>query len=69
MVGGYGIIAVPTGNVTAELVRGDRATAVRERRRWGERATVGRDTRRCPTCGAAGHDADAVYCKSCGAGL
>ena len=56
MIIGYGIIAVPTGIVTAELVRGD----------------PGRPAPRpsnCPACGAAGHDDDAAHCKYCGAAL
>ena len=69
MILGYGIIAVPTGIVTAELVRGERASSARERRRWGERPPGARDSRRCPACGAAGHDADAAYCKYCGGSL
>jgi voltage-gated potassium channel len=54
MIVGYGIIAVPTGIVTAELVRGAP----------GSRAL---DPRRCPGCDAGGHDADARHCKHCGA--
>ena len=54
MILGYGIIAVPTGIVTAEL-----AEASRRRR---SRLT-------CPGCGRQGHDEDAEYCKTCGARL
>ena len=54
MILGYGIIAVPTGIVSAELTRGDRGES------GGEP---------CPSCGAVGHDADAVYCRRCGAAL
>ena len=54
MILGYGIIAVPTGIVTAELVRAPRRGA-------GGRA--------CRGCGAMGHDADAGYCKRCGRSL
>lgn len=54
MICGYGIIAVPTGIVTVEL-----SQAVRQ----GERRRV------CPECGAAEHDDDANFCKSCGAEL
>ena len=53
MIMGYGIIAVPTGIVTAELVYSARSQAGPE----------------CPDCGQRGHDADAQHCKSCGAGL
>ncbi|GHD65910.1 ion transporter [Jeongeupia chitinilytica] len=47
---GYGILAVPTGIVTAEFarVRDDEAR------------------RRCPACNAAGHDGDALFCRRCG---
>ena len=56
MLTGYGIIAVPTGIVTAEMIAADRA--------------AGRDQGRgCPRCGAGGHDADARHCKFCGAAL
>ena len=54
MILGYGIIAVPTGIVTAELTAG-RAAAI--------------STQACPSCGAEGHDADARHCKWCGAAL
>lgn len=52
MILGYGIIAVPTGIVTAELTRAQP-----------------RRPRRCPACNAPGHDADADFCKFCGAPL
>ncbi|HEX6201500.1 MAG TPA: ion transporter [Thermoanaerobaculia bacterium] len=55
MIIGYGIIAVPTGIVTVEMGRAARTDA-------GE-------ARRCPGCGHAGHEADAAFCKRCGAGL
>lgn len=55
MILGYGIIAVPTGIVTVELTQ-----AVRQR-------TISRQS--CPSCGAEGHDPDALYCKFCGATL
>ncbi len=50
MILGYGIIAVPTGIVTAELAR-PRPKEI--------------TTQSCPRCSAEGHDADAVYCKYC----
>lgn len=54
MLIGYGIIAVPTGIYTAELA--------------GSMHRHFRD-RRCDACGQAGHEADAVYCRVCGARL
>jgi voltage-gated potassium channel len=54
MITGYGIIAVPTGIVTVELTRAGRGTSPREP---------------CPTCRKTDHDADARYCKQCGAQL
>jgi voltage-gated potassium channel len=52
---GYSLIIVPTGFVSAELVG----------------AKVGRSvsTQSCPACMREGHDADATFCKFCGAHL
>ena len=52
MLMGWGILAVPTGIVTAEMTA----------RRIGRRIT----TRRCPNCLTEGHDPDARFCKYCG---
>jgi len=52
MLTGYGIIAVPTGIMAAELHR--------------ELAEVAMDTRVCDECGLEGHDPKARYCKHCG---
>jgi len=55
MLLGYAILAVPTGIVTSELM-----------------AARGRPlptTEACPTCGHPAHDADALFCKRCGAKL
>lgn len=54
MIIGYGIIAVPTGIVTAEMAKES-----------GRQIS----TQACPECSAEGHDADARYCKYCGAKL
>ena len=54
MITGYGIIAVPTGIVTAELTN-----------LW--KASI--STRTCPQCAREGHDSDAGFCKYCGACL
>jgi voltage-gated potassium channel len=55
MIMGYGIIAVPTGIYSAELIRTYTAGKVRN------------DA--CPDCGRTGHDFDADYCKYCGHAL
>jgi voltage-gated potassium channel len=53
MILGYGIIAVPTGIVTAELARAGKPAS----------------TQVCPECHAEPHDIDALYCKYCGTKL
>jgi voltage-gated potassium channel len=53
MIMGYGIIAVPTGIVTAELARAGKPAS----------------TQVCPECHSEPHDIDAVHCKYCGAKL
>ncbi|MEM6674894.1 MAG: ion transporter [Planctomycetota bacterium] len=55
MVMGYGVIAVPTGIVSAELAR------IPPRRYVGGRV--------CPGCGAEGHAREAEYCNRCGTSL
>ena len=55
MILGYGIIAVPTGIVSAEMV------ALKHK----EKIT----TQVCPHCLKEGHDHDAVFCKYCGGNL
>ena len=54
MLLGFAIIAVPTGIITAELAN-----------------KIGRERaqRNCRNCARAGHDADAAYCKYCGADM
>ena len=54
MVMGYGLLAVPTGIFSAELIELTRKPV---------------STQVCPSCSAEGHDADAVYCKFCGVSL
>ncbi|MES2523144.1 MAG: ion transporter [Gemmatimonadota bacterium] len=53
MIMGYGIIAVPTGIVTLELNRASQTTTRRP----------------CRGCGVDQHDADARFCRYCGASL
>jgi voltage-gated potassium channel len=55
MLIGWGILAVPTGIVTAEM------TAQKFIRQPADTT--------CSACGNTGHDADAAYCRLCGAGL
>jgi len=52
MIMGYGIIAVPTGIYSVELVKTYNKENIRN------------DA--CPECGETGHDMDASYCKYCG---
>jgi voltage-gated potassium channel len=59
MLLGWGILAVPTGIVTAEM------TLRRNDRRGG----APRPPRVCDACGSAGHEANARFCKDCGAAL
>ncbi|MCK5660253.1 MAG: ion transporter, partial [Methanosarcinales archaeon] len=51
MIMGYGIIAVPTGIVTAEITYATRAKMI---------------SKVCSQCSAEGHDLDAEFCKHCG---
>lgn len=51
MLMGYGIIAVPTGIVSAEVVQVVRGKI---------------STQACQHCGAEGHQYDAVHCRKCG---
>lgn len=55
MLLGWGIIAVPTGIVSAEMTA----------RRFGRQPT----THTCPECLSEGHDSDARFCKDCGVAL
>ena len=56
MLTGYGIIAVPTAIVTAEIANPSRGRISRRERE----ASV------CPACRCEDHDDDATYCKVCG---
>ncbi|MGE5651358.1 ion transporter [Noviherbaspirillum sp. UKPF54] len=55
MLLGWGVLAVPTGIVTAEMTT--------------QRLTRVVTTRTCPNCLSEGHEASAQYCKDCGAHL
>jgi voltage-gated potassium channel len=52
MIMGYGIIAVPTGIYSAELIKSTKLEKVRNNA--------------CSDCGQTGHDFDADFCKYCG---
>ncbi len=52
MLLGWGVLAVPTGIVTAEMT--------------AKRMTGAATTRTCPACLSTGHEANATYCKDCG---
>jgi voltage-gated potassium channel len=55
MILGYSIIAVPTGIISAELIKtGD---------------TVKSSSRKCIACDNCSHDSDAAFCKYCGKAL
>ena len=56
MIMGYGIIAVPTGIVTAEMS-------------YQKYPMKKVSTQACPHCSAEGHEADALFCKNCGGKL
>lgn len=51
MLLGYTILAVPSGIISAEFIRGSRVSI----------------NKRCSNCGRAGHDSEARFCKYCGA--
>ena len=59
MLLGWGILAVPTGIVTAEMTL----------RRGADKQDASRPERTCAACGSRGHDADARFCKHCGAAM
>ncbi len=56
MILGYAVIAVPTGVVTSEIIRGTKKN----------QNEVNINTQSCQSCSREGHDDDAIYCKYCG---
>lgn len=56
MLLGYSIIAVPTGIVSSELIKGKKSGKAD-----GHSSTI-----TCRYCATEGHDTDAIYCKHCG---
>jgi voltage-gated potassium channel len=71
MILGYAILAVPTGIVVADLqMRGRPPSSKRTMRARGlSRELRAVDTLACTTCESVAHDADASFCKNCGAEL
>lgn len=57
MIMGYGIIAVPTGIVSAELANTNRKKDNTDK------------SNPCPSCGVEGHETNAKYCYHCGKNL
>jgi len=74
MLVGWGILAVPTGIVTAEIARQRNVLA---EAMPAVAAALGSDTPKpdgpaagpCPRCAATGHADDAAFCRRCGARL
>ncbi len=64
MLLGYGLIAVPTGIVSAELTRG-RGVAIRPADKEAKALESG-GARICNGCHSLDHDTDARFCKQCG---
>jgi len=62
MILGYGIIAVPTGIVTAEIARNNKPGDKGDNNGF----TVHVNTQACPNCSAEGHRDDASHCYNCG---
>lgn len=56
MVLGYGIIAVPTGMVTAEITK-------------SEQQEIETNTQACPNCSVESHSDDSDFCHKCGSNL
>ncbi|MBW8199385.1 ion transporter [Flagellimonas abyssi] len=61
MVLGYGIIAVPTGIVTAEFTKNTKDNTSDD-----DGFLVHVNTQACPSCSVEGHRDDATHCYNCG---
>jgi len=57
MLLGYAVIAVPTGIVSAEIIRESNE---------GKNQSLSTNTQSCRYCSKEGHDDDALHCKYCG---
>ncbi|MBR9853573.1 MAG: ion transporter [Algicola sp.] len=62
MILGYGIIAVPTGIVTAEIAKSNKD----EKKDADNEPVVHVNTQACPCCSIGGHRDDASHCYNCG---
>ncbi len=60
MILGYGIIAVPTGIVSAEYTSQSKAKSI------SEKDLVSLNTQSCPSCSAENHKDNADFCYNCG---
>lgn len=68
MILGYGIIAVPTGIVSAEYAKSSRK-AEKELTDNISKKKIQLNTQRCSNCHEEYHDDDANFCKTCGNNL
>jgi voltage-gated potassium channel len=66
MLLGWGVLAVPTGIVSAEMVRHGRDATPEG---LIGRGLLGDMTTRCTGCGTEGHAVDARFCRRCGTSL
>lgn len=58
MLMGYGVIAVPTGIVSAEIATQNEKESTKKKDKAKERS--------CIVCAVKGHDMNALFCKQCG---
>lgn len=77
MILGYGVIAVPTGIVSSELVQAQETSAEEIKEEIHEithvmedmiliKPPVAKSDMQCSNCEHSGHDVDAKFCKYCG---
>ncbi len=66
MLLGYGVLAIPTGIVSAEIVNQVRKNEQEDELLYDEHEHFKVTTQACPSCGGEGHAIDAEYCKFCG---
>ncbi|WP_276167106.1 ion transporter [Zobellia alginiliquefaciens] len=64
MLVGYGVIAVPTGIVTAEFGK-----KIQEQKKMDDKHFVHVNTQACRNCAKEGHRDDATHCYNCGSEL